>query len=88
MGVLNGVQVKIIDNGTRRVNWVNLARELGMYDETTLSMTNTGAQGKNDFYISNVLEVYPEVLDILLADKTTNVDGWEGSTSYCEKENI
>lgn len=65
MGILNHTKVKIVENGMRTLQWVNPRREIGLYDETTLAMANTKGEMDNDVYINNVVEAYPQLIEIL-----------------------
>lgn len=78
MSLLNNTPIKIVDNGIKELNWINPARELGLYKETTLAMTNIV---ENDIYLSKMCEVYPEIMEILTAE-INNQNRWEGSASY------
>ena len=68
LGALNHTKIKIVENGMRKLLWVNPRREIGLYNETTLAMTNTKGEMANDIYIHNILEEYPQLMDILHED--------------------
>lgn len=70
MEVLNHTKIKVVKDGFRRPRYVNYAREIGLYNETTLGMKNVGTTTGNDVYLRNVLAHYPELLDILKEEIT------------------
>jgi len=69
MSVLNGTKIKIVKDGYPHVISVNYAREIGLCEERTLFEDNVGILGGNDLWLDNVLNKYPQLLDVLHEEK-------------------
>ena len=67
MAVLNRTKVRVVPNNNPSLVYINLARELNLLDEKTLYSSNVS--GGNDSQIRNVINHYPEILEILRDDK-------------------
>lgn len=63
MAVLNKTKICIADNWVKRLTYINPERERGLTDEVTLFSFNK--KGGNDVQIRNVINHYPEILNIL-----------------------
>lgn len=63
MAVLAGTKTMIVPNGTKELTYINPERERGLTSEMTLFSTNK--QGGNDRQIENILNHYPQILDII-----------------------
>ena len=63
MAVLNKTKICIADNWVKRLTYINPERERGLTDEVTLFSFNK--KGGNDIQIRNVINHYPEILNIL-----------------------
>lgn len=63
MAVLNKTKICIANDWIRRLTYVNPDRERGLTNEITLFSFNK--KGGNDMQIKNVLNHYPEILNIL-----------------------
>ena len=66
MAVLNRTKVRVVPNNNPSLVYVNLARELNLLGEKTLFSSNVS--GGNDSQISNVINYYPEILEILMEE--------------------
>ncbi|KZX12196.1 glycosyltransferase family 8 protein [Methanobrevibacter curvatus] len=62
MAVMNDKKIKIVDNGYRELIYVNIKRELGLNNETTLNSQNVGGLSKNNISIDNIVNHYPQIL--------------------------
>ena len=60
MAILNKTKIYAIEKPMHLLCYVNIARELGILDETTLWEINKS--GKNDVQFQNVLNQFPEIL--------------------------
>ena len=67
MATLQHTPTMIVKNGIKDLTYVNPERERGLTDETTLFSTNK--QGGNDRQLTSILNHYPQILDILKANK-------------------
>ena len=63
MAVLAGSKTMIVPNGTKELTYINSERERGLTSEKTLFSTNK--QGGNDRQIENILNHFPQILDII-----------------------
>lgn len=68
MALLNHTKIKTVKNNMSKITYINYAREIGLCDESTLSMENNGPLLKNDISLNNVLTAYPNLLNILLSE--------------------
>ena len=63
MAVLNHTKILIAKNWIRELTYVNPERERGLTNEITLFSSNK--KGGNDLQIENVINHYPQILEIL-----------------------
>lgn len=70
MAIRNHSKIKVVDNNIKSFPCVNPERELRLSEEHTLGMINLG-EGKNDVQIHNVVDRYPDIIEILLE----NIEG-------------
>ena len=66
MAVLNETKITSIGNPMADLNYVNLAREYGIYDDFTLWQMNQA--GENDIQLKNVLEEFPKIKENINAE--------------------
>lgn len=64
MAVLNGKQIRIVENPMTELVYVNPQREYRMTNELTLAAQNI-SQGQNNEQLKNILSVYPEISERL-----------------------
>lgn len=63
MAVLNKTKIYVTKNHVKDLVYINPARERGLTGELTLFSRNK--KGGNDKQLKNVLDYYPEIMDIL-----------------------
>lgn len=63
MAVLNKTKIYSIENSLDALCYVNISRELNLLDEMTLWDVNQ--TGQNDIQLNNVLNRFPEILDMI-----------------------
>ena len=63
MAVLNGKKIFVTKNHVKKLTYVNPARERGLTNEETLFSFNK--KGGNDEQLKNLLNYYPEIMDII-----------------------
>ena len=71
MAVLNKTPIYIAENRVRELTYVNPDRERGLTNQLTLFASNK--KGGNDIQLSNIINHYPQILDILKAEKKLSV---------------
>ena len=63
MAVLNKTEITSIGNPLKKLTYVNILREINANDEFTLWKDNY--EGINDISINNILEQFPEIMEII-----------------------
>lgn len=63
MAVLNHTKILVVKDWIRELTYINPERERGLTNEITLFSSNK--KGGNDLQIENVINHYPQILDIL-----------------------
>lgn len=71
MAVLNETPICIAENRVRELTYVNPDRERGLTNQLTLFASNK--KGGNDIQLSNIINHYPQILDILKEEKKLSV---------------
>lgn len=63
MAILNNTKIKVVKDNLYRLTYVNPARELNLIGEKTL--WNSNKKGGNDVNLKNMVDEFPEILDIV-----------------------
>lgn len=85
MAVLNHQKIHVVSKNIQTLTYVNLDRELGLTGEFRLGSYNVYGGG-NDEQLRKVLWKYPEIMQILREEATTDVSvDWKGSSNYWEE---